>query len=154
MFEEIRALFAIEENNGFSEEELLEACRKYGNIPEVLKQYYLQLGKIVSLNRSQNILCGPDEWIEAGDYWIFCKENQYVAQWAVKKSDLMLDNPPVYCSQDEKNFNLECEKLYDFLCAMAGFQAASWGLPYCTEEIYYLKEEQLFQIAEIGRAHV
>lgn len=147
MFEEIRVLFAVKENQGFSEEEVLRACQKYGNLPELLKQYYLQLGKVAPLNRQQNFLCGPEELIDAGDYLIFYRENQYVAQWAVKKSDLVLENPPVYCAFDAKNFQLECENLYDFLCAMAGFQAASWGLPYCSE-LYYLEQEQLAQIGE------
>lgn len=70
MFEEIRALFAVKDDQGFSEDEVLGACQKYGNLPELLKQYYLQLGKVVPLNRQQNFLCGPEELIDAGDYLI------------------------------------------------------------------------------------
>lgn len=148
MFEEIRALFAVKDNQGFSETEVQAACQKYGILPELLKQYYLQLGKVIPLNRQQNYLCEPENLIDAGDYLIFYKENQYVAQWALRKSDLHLENPPVYCAFDAKNFQPECETLYDFLCAMAGFQAASWGLPYCSEDLYYYEEEHLTQIAK------
>lgn len=148
VFIEIKKLFSIKNNNGFSQKEVCRSCEKYGNLPEVLKQYYLQLGKIAPLNQSQNRLCRPNELIDAGQYVIFYVENQYVAQWAIKKSELDLENPPVYCSLDETNFKLECENLYDFLCAMANFQAASWGLAYSCEEFYYLEEEQLAQVVE------
>lgn len=151
MFDEIRSLFSICRDNGFSKEKIEDACKRYGSLPETLKQYYLQLGKIVPLNQQQNRLLGPDELTDAGEYLIFYAENQYVAQWAVKKSDLGAGNPPVYCASDEKNFKLECENLYDFLCAMANFQAASWGLAYSSEEIFYLEEQQLEQIASCYR---
>lgn len=150
-FEEIRGLFSIHHDNGFSQEEVDSACQKYGCLPEILKQYYLQLGKVISLNQQQNHLLEPDKLIDTGEYLIFYTENQYVAQWALKKSELEPDNPPVYCALDEKNFKLECENLYDFFCAMANFQAASWGLSNNSEEIYYLDEEQLHQITACYR---
>ncbi|MBO5144953.1 MAG: hypothetical protein J6C19_05395 [Lachnospiraceae bacterium] len=146
MFDEIRTLFSIIENDGFSQEIVDAACRKHGSLPEILAQYYLQLGKIAALNQQHNCLLEPDKLIDAGEYLIFYVENQYVAQWALKKSDLALENPPVFCSLNEKDFKPECENLYDFLCAMANFHAAAWGLPYSSEEIYYLEKEQLQQI--------
>lgn len=151
VFEEIRALFSINAEDGFSQEEVDAVCKKHGSLPEILKQYYLELGKVIPLNQQQNRLLAPGDLIDAGEYLIFYVENQYVAQWAIKKSSLELGNPPVYCALDEKNFKPECENLYDFLCAMANFQAASWGLTYSSEEIYYLKEEQLKQIASCYR---
>lgn len=141
-FDVIRKLFHIEQDDGFSDNEISKACEKYGDLPFVLKEYYRQLGKYKQINKTQNILCGPDELIDAKEYLIFYKENQYVVQWAVKKSDLSEENPPVYCSWDENEFKLESENLLDFLNAMAFFQAASWGLEYCSENIYMVNEEQ------------
>lgn len=146
MFEEIRELFAIHAENGFSQEEVEDACKKYGGLPETLKQYYLQLGKYIPLNQQQNRLLEPGKLIDAGAYLIFYVENQYVAQWALKKSDIASTNPPVYCAADEKTFKLECENLDGFLLAMANFQAASWGLPFSSEDIYYLDGDGLSQI--------
>lgn len=91
-------------------------------------------------------LLEPGRLIDAGAYLIFYVENQYVAQWAFKKSDITFHNPPVYCALDEKTFKLECETLYDFLLAMANFQAASWGLPFNSEDIYYLDGDGISQI--------
>ena len=147
MFEEIRELFAIHADDGYAQNEIDAVCDRYGGLPEILKQYYLQLGKIVPLNQQQNRLLAPEKMIDVGEYLIFYVENQYVAQWALKISDLAQNNPPVYCAPDEKTFKLECETLYDFLLAMASFQAGSWGLSYSSEAIYYLKEEDLSKIA-------
>lgn len=141
-FEVIRKLFNIEQNDGFSENEISKACEKYGGLPFVLKEYFEQLGNYRRLNQMQNILCRPSELIDTKDYLIFYKENQYVAQWAIKKSDLNKDNPPVYCSSDENEFKLESKSLLDFLYAMAFFQATSCGLEYCCEDIYMVSEEQ------------
>lgn len=141
-FEVIRKLFNIEQNDGFSENDISKACEKYGNLPFVLKEYYNQLGNYRQLNQTQNILCRPSELIDTEEYLIFYKENQYVVQWAIKRSDLNKDDPPVYCSSDENEFKLENESLLDFLNAMAFFQAASWGLEYCSEDIYMVSEEQ------------
>ncbi|MCB7319925.1 hypothetical protein [Lacrimispora sp. 210928-DFI.3.58] len=146
MFEEIRELFAIHADNGFSQEEVDAAYKKYGGLSEILKQYYLQLGRYVPLNQQQNRLVEPGKLIDAGAYLIFYVENQYVAQWAFKKCDITNPNPPVYCALDEKTFKLECETLYDFLLAMANFQAASWGLPFNSEDIYYLDGDGISQI--------
>lgn len=128
MFEEIRELFAVHADDGYAQNEIDAVCDRYGGLPEILKQYYLQLGKIVPLNQQQNRLLEPGKMIDVGEYLIFYVENQYVAQWALKISDLSQYNPPVYCAMDEKTFKPECENLYDFLLAMASFQAAGGSL--------------------------
>lgn len=148
-FEVIRKLFHIYHDDGFPEDDICKACEKYGNLPLVLQEYYWQLGNYKQLNQSQNMLCHPNQLIETNEHLIFYKENQYAAQWAIKKSDLAKDNPPVYCSWDETVFELECDNLQDFLNAMAFFQAASWGLEYCSEDLYMISEEQ----AQVIRNH-
>lgn len=142
-FEVIRKLFNINQDCGFSESDINNACKKHGNLPSVLQEYYRQLGNYKHINQSQNNLCLPNDLIDTKEYLIFYKENQYVAQWAIKKSDLNKDNPPVYCSCDENEFKLESENLLGFLYAMAFFQAASWGLEYCSEDLYMISEEQV-----------
>jgi len=89
----IRKLFNIKQDNGFSENEIQKACEKHGNLPLVLQEYYRQLGNYKLVNRAQNILSHPDELIDTKEYLIFYKENQYVVQWAIKKSDLNKENP-------------------------------------------------------------
>lgn len=141
-FDVIRKLFNVNHNNGFSEDDIRKACKKHGTLPFVLQEYYRQLGNYKQINQTQNNLCHPSELIDAKEYLIFYKENQYVVQWAIKKSDLNKENPPVYCSWDENEFELESKNLLDFLYAMAFFQAVSWGLEYCSEELYIISKEQ------------
>ena len=76
MFDEIRTLFSINENDGFSQEIVDAACRKHGSLPEILTQYYIQLGKITALNQQHNSLLEPDKLIEAGEYLIFYAESK------------------------------------------------------------------------------
>lgn len=151
-FQFIRNLFHIKKDIGYSESELQPVCQRWQGMPSVLKDYYLQLGKHSMLNNSQNRLCEPDKLIDAKNYIIFYAENQYVAQWAVKKSDWHLDNPPVYCAGDEVNFELESASLTDFLNATALFQA-SFGLKYCCEEIYIASEAQAEQIRNVYKKY-
>ncbi len=141
-FEVIRKLFNIKQNDGFSENGIRKACEKHGSLPLVLQEYYRQLGNYKQINQTQNKLCRPSELIDTEEYLIFYKENQYVVQWAIKKSDLNKDNPPVYCLRDENQFKLESNNLLDFLYAMAFFQAASWGLEYCSDDLYMISQEQ------------
>lgn len=141
-FEVIRKLFNIKQDDGLLENDIRKAIERHGNLPSVLQEYYRQLGNCMQINQKQNKLCHPLELIETKEFLIFYKENQYVVQWAIKKSDLNKENPPVYCSWNEIDFKLENESLLDFLYAMAFFQAASWGLEYCCEDIYMISEEQ------------
>ncbi|MDP4178463.1 MAG: hypothetical protein Q8900_09020 [Bacillota bacterium] len=141
-FEIIRKLFNVNQDNGFSEEDICEACKKHGSLPLVLQEYYRQLGNYEQINRTQNDLCYPSELIETNRYLVFYKENEHVVQWAIKKSDLNKDNPPVYCLLNENECKLESENLLDFLYAMAYFQAASFGLEYYSDNIYTINEEQ------------
>lgn len=146
-FNEIRKLYHIKGNCGFSEAKIQEACVQFGELPLVLKEYYRQLGKVDGLNHAQNHLCEPDHLIQVPDYVIFYKENQYVVQWALKKDELNQDNPPVYCAWDEKSFSMESKTLTEFLTGMAYFQAV-FALPYCSDEIYQVTEKQAERIRQ------
>lgn len=136
-FNEIKRLFDITEENGFSEIEILAYKQVCDHIPMVLYDYYLQLGKIHELNHTQDNLLTPNnlKLSENKDYIIFYVENQWACVWGISKNDLNLDNPPVYMSNDEIDWELECDSLTKFLYAIANLQAA-FALPFSTEEFY------------------
>lgn len=152
IFQQIKDLFHITQPIGYPESILLPVCKKRKGMPSILKNYYLQLGKHTLLNHSQNNLCPPDKLIDTKDSIIFYTENQYVCQWAIKKSDWQMDNPPVYCARDEIHFELESETLTDFLHAMALFQASS-ALTYSKEDIFIATEEQASQIRKVYKKY-
>jgi len=136
-FKEIKKLFEITQENGFTEREILAYQHVCDNIPKVLFDYYLQLGKIQELNHTQDNLLAPNQLklSEKEDYVIFYIENQWACVWGISKNDLNLDNPPIYMSTDEIDWELECSSLTDFLYAIANLQAA-FALPFNAEEFY------------------
>lgn len=145
-FEFIRNLFKIKENIGFSEDEISIALDKWGELPKLLIEYYRELGKAEDINALQNFLMSPNKIFEKEGYLIFYIENQYCAEWGIKKSDLKKDNPPVYCRSFDEKFNLESNTLEEFLNAMFLFQGATGGLTYSIDDIYMITEEQANKI--------
>jgi hypothetical protein len=125
-FKEIKTLFNIQGNShGFSEEEITE-CEQYlgKRLPEVLRQYYLQLGKNNEINHTQDNLVLPSELeVYEDGFVIIYKENQVVWEAGVKYSDFEQENPTVFLSYDQENWDFEIGNLYNFLTAESFLQA-------------------------------
>lgn len=143
-FNYIKTLFNIQENDGFTDEELQNIRKISPNIPKVLYDYYFQLGKIVQLNQTQDTLLLPKQvqWSKNEDYLIFYAENQWACLWAIRKEDLTEENPPVYMSKDEATWEKEFNTLTDFFNTMANLQAV-FGLDYTSEDFLFINEEEL-----------
>lgn len=124
-FKEIRDLYGIgEENYGVPEKEIAEAEEKLSvRLPQVLKDYYLQLGGHEAINQTQDSLLLPSQLYFSEDgHLIFYAENQAVAVWGIKKADLTQENPPVYMTYDEEEWT-DDNNLYDFFVAAAYLQS-------------------------------
>jgi hypothetical protein len=124
-FSDIRQLFDISDNSFcIDEQTVVQNENRLGiKLPKILREYYLQLGNHTELNQSHNYLVLPQELqFQNNDFLGFYSENQFVVLWALKKSDLDLDNPPVYAIFDEE-IELESPSLSAFLTAMAYLQA-------------------------------
>jgi len=143
-FKEIRILFDITEDNGFSVEELSVFKNTCETIPKVLFDYYAQLGKIKELNQTQDRLIEPEKLklSKNQDFIIFYVENQWACVWGIYKNDLNIDNPPVYMSYDENEWSKETNYLTDFFKAMANLQAV-FALPFSSQEFAYINNEEL-----------
>jgi hypothetical protein len=61
-FSTIKKLFKITELNGFTESEMQVVKDIFGQLPEVLLDYYIELGKIESLNHTQDSLIIPERF--------------------------------------------------------------------------------------------
>ncbi|GAA6766655.1 hypothetical protein AAFH68_25980 [Flavobacterium sp. CGRL1] len=148
-FSTIKKLFHITEPNGFSNDEIQIVKNTFGNLPEVFVDYYTELGKIQKLNNTQDSLVAVDRLINyaTDEYLIFYTENQHACVWGIHKDDLSKNNPPVYMSFDEKEWNLETETLTDFFTAMAYLQAG-FGLEFTLEDFYELNDKELGFIKE------
>ncbi|MFD1603743.1 hypothetical protein ACFSJW_10485 [Flavobacterium artemisiae] len=143
-FSIIKNLFHISESDGFSNNEIQVVKDIFGQLPEAFVDYYTQLGKIQSLNHTQDSLIVPErfQYFTHNDYLIFYAENQRVCVWGIHKDDLSSPNPPVYISYDEKEWNLETETLTDFFTAMA-FLQAGFALDFTCDTFYELETEDL-----------
>jgi hypothetical protein len=131
-FDKIRHLYGIgaQEQLGFEAHEIDQP------LPEMLKEYYLSLGKQEAINYSYNRLLKPGGEIgfSQDDYLVFYEENQGVVFWGIKRADLHLSNPPVYgnYSGDEMqpDWHLECAATDAFLLLMAVYNGVLGGLAF------------------------
>ena len=148
-FSTIKKLFHISEPNGFTKDEIQIIKDIFGNLPQVFVDYYSELGKIQSLNQTQDSLVIPErfQFYNHNNYLIFYTENQHACVWGIRKDNLSNPNPPVYMSYDEMEWNLETETLTDFFTAMA-FLQASFALKFTAECFYEIDEKGLNFIAE------
>lgn len=133
-FTEIRNLYHIEGNIGYSSETIEKAVKKFGMLPRVLKEYYHQLGKHPGLNQAQYKLCAPGkmERLIYGDFLCFYKSKSEPLFWYIDLEKPDSDNPPVF--RRYLNGSAVCdvpdsETLEEFLYVMA-YQQALFSLPY------------------------
>ncbi|MBZ4034097.1 SMI1/KNR4 family protein [Flavobacterium sp. 17A] len=127
---------SVSENNGFSENEILDLEKRLQTtLPLKFKEYYLELGKEENLNYSFNTLLKPDDQIEFSEdnVLVFYEENQNVAIWGIKKEDLSQDNPPVYGNYDtieKSDWEIETQTTEDFFLLMSVFNGTLGGLQF------------------------
>lgn len=148
-FSIIKKLFHITKSNGFNDDEIQIIKNIFGKLPQVFIDYYAKLGKIQNLNHTQDLLIVPGrfQYYKHDDYLIFYSENQKACVWGIHKDDLSKPNPPVYMSEDEKEWFLETESLIDFFTAMA-FLQAGFGLEFPSNTFYELERHELSFISE------
>lgn len=148
-FSIIKKLYGIAEPNGFTENDLEIVKEVFGDLPKVFIDYYTQLGKIESLNHTQDLLIIPErfQYYKHDDYLIFYSENQKVCVWGIHKEDLSNPNPPVYMSYDEKEWNLETDTLTEFFTAMA-FLQAGFALDFPSNTFYEVEQHELDFISQ------
>ncbi|MDP9956578.1 hypothetical protein J2X97_002237 [Epilithonimonas hungarica] len=136
--EKIRKLYDLpqNENFGFADTEIIELEEKLNiKFPLELKNYYLTLGKVETLNYSHNRLLNPRNEIGFSNdrYLVFYEENQVVVYWGIKEEDLKLDNPKVwgnYGTEENPDWHIEANSTDDFLLLMAVYNGTFGGLKY------------------------
>ena len=144
-FTQIRTLFGIEDDCGFTEVEMQPFFGVVEQMPQLLYDYYITFGKHQALNQTQDCLVTPKSNLALfnhPDYFVFYAENQNCCLWAIAKEDLGEENPKVYVSYNQKEWQVECETLSEFLLAMAHLQAV-FALPYTYEGFKFITSEDL-----------
>ena len=165
-YQKIMDLFQLKEPSPLPEEEISRIKNCFGEIPKALEEYYRLCGGCEDMNSAQDFLLTTDgrygdyllEDFEFPEYYGFYTENQCVSVWAVKKSDLNQENPPVYetydifgeddmPNQSSDIWHKTSDSISEFLIAHAYLHAA-FSMPYSNEEFYEANVEEVNQIAE------
>jgi hypothetical protein len=144
-FKKIRELYDINDNSfGLQETEIIECEDRLDlKLPEVLKEYYLQLGNHSGLNQTQDRLLLPHQlYLHDNGYLVFYEENQAVSIWGIKQQDLTLENPSVYITFDEEEWTLE-NTLSNFLTS-AGYLQSLFALPFSANAVAISVQEESF----------
>jgi len=108
----LRELINITDNKfGISIEQIYDTqVRLNSELPETLREYYLQLGNH-EINFRQDFLLLPDQKNQQvydrlffdKDVLVFYRENQTCHYWGIKKEDLKQKNPKVYRRENSEN---------------------------------------------------
>jgi hypothetical protein len=138
MIQKIKTLYDLSQNDGYSENEIIEAENNLSiKFPRILREYYLILGKNKTVNESFNRLLninGETGFTEDTRYLVFYEENQGAVYWAIDQKDLGHNNPKVYGNYDPNNGSddwfTDSETMEGFLLSMAYWNGALEGLKY------------------------
>lgn len=146
----ILELFGVKNPVGYSPEEVEKAKREVGGLPLELERFYLYCGNSPELHGLQDELVLPNrsKSLLNPDYILFFNENQGVCQAAVKKSDARIDDPPVYTSTDDGEWQFSSPHVSDFLCAMFDYQA-SICLDFNPEDFFWITPEERAKVEEM-----
>lgn len=79
-------------------------------------------------------------WLTESDCLTLLNENQGVCHAGIKRKDLSLPDPPVYTTDDDKNWVLCSQTTSEFLTAALAYEAV-FSFEYCPEEFYWITEE-------------
>ncbi|MCM1298938.1 MAG: hypothetical protein NC203_04050 [Firmicutes bacterium] len=148
----ILELFKVQAPVGYSDEEIADAKDAVGELPSGLEDFYRFCGDSPELKGLQDEFVLPDKYpsffnAPNNEYIVFFNENQGVCRAAVKKSDVLLADPPVYTST-ANGWALSAPKLSDFLTAMFDYQA-SICLEYNPEEFFFISRQEKARIEKM-----
>ncbi len=148
-FNEISKLYHIDNNIGYSQSTIAKATVKFGKLPNLLTQYYCQLGRHFGLNHANYDFHSPGklEILNYGNYLCFCKSKNKELYWYIDMDKLESENPPVY----RRYLNgatvcdvLDSETMEEFLYVMAYWQALFW-LPYHSRVVCTFQQTEKIQ---------
>ena len=146
-FQNIMKLFNLQECEGIPEESILCAVKKWGNLPNVLTDFYRTLGAETDVCYICDELLQPDELYEVDGYLCFYKGTQGALSFCIKIEGTKNHNPPVfYRNTYSPDFVPVCNNLLQFLYAISCMQAINEGLPYNSEGFYPANETLLCKI--------
>lgn len=144
LYNNLKALYATENLQGYTDKDILILKEIFGTLPQVLEDYYRIAGHTKEFHCVQDNWLRPEDfqkrkWLRESEYLILLNENQGVCRAGIHKDDLSLPDPPVYSTEDDKNWVLCASSTSEFLSAALAYEAV-FSFEYCPEEFYWLSD--------------
>ena len=150
----IKTLFGITNPKGYSAEQIEEAKILCGGLPRFLEQFCLEIGASDELQGLQDTFYLPNRFSRHlteklyEDYIDFFIENESIYTAAIRKEDVVIENPPVYTNLlGETEWKKASDTISEFLTAIFAFQAVMC-LKHNCEEYYCISPDEVYLLDE------
>lgn len=146
--EQIKPLYDVDDLQGYTDADIELLYNRFGALPQVLEEYYRAAGRTKAfhdVNQDYWVLpedYGVGECLRQTDYMILLEENQSVWHAGIRREDLKLADPPVYSSDDGKNWRLCAPSTSEFLAAALAYEAVFY-FEYNPEDFYQLTQKEV-----------
>ncbi len=149
----VKTLYGVEALQGYTEQEIAQIKNMCGTLPKALEEFYQTAAKTPAFHHVQ------DEWItpeyyqkhpkawQQDDMLLLLAENQWVCCAGIKKEDLHLDNPPIYVTEDNKQWLLSAQTTSEFVSAVLLYEA-SFALEYAFDDVLWLEQEDFEKLEQ------
>lgn len=156
----LRNIYGIDEEKGLSEDDMKYFESRFGKVPDTLREFYLLCGNNPNvINYNQDLWCTPSDyrkwtWLQKSEDFIILNENQGVCHAFIKKEDFGKPNPPVYVrwfGVDEPP-RICANSVDEFVKSFLVYEG-SFGVPYFSEDFYFISEEEFDFIVNNFKEH-
>lgn len=143
----LKQIYAVNDLQGYTEDELDSLKQLFGALPQVLEDYYRAAGRTEAFHHVQDSWMLPEhfqrwDWLKNASHLILLNENQGVCRAGIRREDLTLPDPPVYTTEDDKTWVLCAPTTSEFLTGALAYEAV-FTFAYNPEEFYWLTEEEM-----------
>lgn len=127
IWEMFEKLYAVEKFEGYTGKEIEFLVQIFGSLPKVLEDFYREAGRTKEFHSVQDNWMLPEdfkrwEWLRKSDHLILLNENQRVCSAGIRREDLKLPDPPVYFTEDDRNWIMCAPSVSEFLLAALAYE--------------------------------
>ncbi|MDE7193313.1 MAG: hypothetical protein K2O14_05015 [Oscillospiraceae bacterium] len=146
-FEWLKSLYAVDSLEGLPDEDIDYMRELFGTLPRAVEEFYRRAARTDALHHGQDQWLLPEhfrksEWLRGSDCLLLLNENQGVFRAGILRDDLSAGDPPVYLTEDDKEWRLCADSTTEFLYAMMAYEAV-FSYEYSPEEFYCITEKEL-----------
>lgn len=146
-FEWLKGLYAIGGLEGLPDEDIDYMRELFGALPRAVEDFYRKAAQTDALHHGQDQWLLSEhfrksEWLRGSDCLLLLNENQGVFRAGIRREDLSEDDPPVYLTEDDKEWRLCADSTTEFLYAMMAYEAV-FSYEYSPEDFYWITENEL-----------